>query len=185
LVRISQCELLDSFFEVEREYDSSVVLALISEVTASVLAEKEPADAQFRLVLLSARALKQHVPLPVVLAYFSLWTLRLGGWLGSVNDCARCGRQLGSESSFFSLSSNGLFCRDCRQPGMKSVSPLALETGRQILAGNLERFMSSKPSISGASEIASFALDILEQHSERKFVTRKMLTASEAGSVEI
>src|SRR5580658_6525884 len=52
LVRISQCELLESFFQVESEYDSGVVLALISEVTDSVLAEKEPADAHFRLALL-------------------------------------------------------------------------------------------------------------------------------------
>jgi DNA repair protein RecO (recombination protein O) len=185
LVRISQCELLESFFGVEREYDSGIVLALISEVTEAVLAEKEPADAHFRLALLAARALKQHAPLPAVLAYFSLWTLRLGGWLGSLNSCSHCGRQIGSESSFFSLSSTGLFCGDCRQPGMKNLSPLAMQTAREILAGNFERFLKSNSPLAGMEEIASYALDILEHHSERKFVTRKLLDASESGSVDI
>src|SRR6202035_5761259 len=37
LVRISQCELLESFFEVEQQYEPGIVLALISEITEAVL----------------------------------------------------------------------------------------------------------------------------------------------------
>jgi DNA repair protein RecO (recombination protein O) len=181
LVRISQCELLESFFEVEKEYDSGVVLALISEVTEAVLPEKQPADAHFRLALLAARALKQHAPLSAVVAYFSVWTLRLSGWLGSFNTCSRCGRHLGAETSFFSLSSSGLFCSDCRQAVMKNLLPVAMQAAHEILAGNLERFLKVNPSLSGAEEMSSYALDILEHHTEHKFVTRRMLTAREIG----
>lgn len=37
LVRINQCELIESFMDVQRNYASSVALALVSEITDSVL----------------------------------------------------------------------------------------------------------------------------------------------------
>lgn len=82
LVRINQCELIESFMDVQADYLSGAAMALVSEITEAVLGEKEPADPQFRLVLLTARAIRSHGPSPAVLAYFTLWTARLGGWLG-------------------------------------------------------------------------------------------------------
>src|SRR5712672_4613247 len=90
LVRINQCELIESFLDVQSDYQAGTCLALISEVTEAVLGEREAADAQFRLVLLAARAVRKHGASPVVLAYFCLWTARLGGWLGALDRCARC-----------------------------------------------------------------------------------------------
>src|ERR1700732_5143503 len=76
LVRINQCELLESFLDVQRDYQAGVCLALISEVTEAVLGEREVADAQFRLVLLTAKAIRSSGASPAVLAYFALWTAR-------------------------------------------------------------------------------------------------------------
>src|SRR3984893_2676890 len=70
LVRINQCELIESFLDVQSDYQAGIVLALVSEVTEAVLGEREAADAQFRLVLLTAKAVRQHGPSPAVLAYF-------------------------------------------------------------------------------------------------------------------
>src|ERR1700691_5904376 len=58
LVRISQCELIESFLDAQREYVPSLVLALASEVTEAVLGEREAADANFRLLLVLARFIK-------------------------------------------------------------------------------------------------------------------------------
>src|ERR1700693_3918949 len=52
LVRINQCELLESFLDVQGDYRAGICVALISEVTEAVLGEREAADSQFRLVLL-------------------------------------------------------------------------------------------------------------------------------------
>jgi DNA repair protein RecO (recombination protein O) len=179
LVRISQCELIESFLGVERDYDSGLVLAIVSEVTEAVLGEKEPADAHFRLALLSARALKQGAPQSKVLAYFSLWTVRLGGWLGPLDKCSQCRRQLGSEPAAFGLGFPGLYCDDCRELGMIGISSMALVAGRQVLAGTLEHYLSLHAPPAGADEISSYALDLLEQHVERKFVSRKLLGTAE------
>src|ERR1700688_1311642 len=54
LVRINQCELIESFLEVQRDYAVTLALALMSEVTEAVLGEHEVAEPNFRLLLLIA-----------------------------------------------------------------------------------------------------------------------------------
>ncbi len=179
LVRINQCELIESFLDVQADYKSGVCLALISEITEGVLAEREPAGAQFRLLLLTARAIRKHGASPVVLAYFCLWTARLGGWLGSFERCTQCTRLVGSESLFASPGFAELYCADCRETRMKEISKQALEVGRQALSGTLDRLFELNPSVSASKEISGYGLDILEQHVEKRLASRKMLEARE------
>ena len=92
LVRISQCEMIESFLDAFRDYASSVALSLFSEITEAVLPEREAADANFRLLLLAAQTVKRTGKVELPLAYFSLWTVKLGGWLPPLDACARCGK---------------------------------------------------------------------------------------------
>src|SRR5580693_754845 len=55
LVRISQCELIESFWDSQRDYVAGLILSLASEVTEIILGEHEAADANFRLLLLFSR----------------------------------------------------------------------------------------------------------------------------------
>jgi DNA repair protein RecO (recombination protein O) len=184
LVRINQCELIESFLDVQRDYQAGVCLALVSEVTEAVLGEREAADAQFRLVLLTAKAIRIHGPSHVILAYFFLWTARLGGWLGSLDRCTECGRALPNELLFSSPRSAGLSCGDCRDEWMRPVSQAALQVGRQALSGTLEVLLKRRPPEAASKEISSYALDVIEYHVERKFVSKQMLEASGNGKVE-
>jgi DNA repair protein RecO (recombination protein O) len=181
LVRINQSELIETFLDVQSDYPAGVCLALVSEVTEAVLGEREAADAQFRLVLLTARAIRKHGASPAVLAYFCLWTARLGGWLGPLNRCARCSRSVEDESLYALPGFAELFCANCRELRMKEISKGALSIGRQVLSGALDRLFEIKPSASASKEILSFALDILEEHIENKLLSRKMLEAGETG----
>src|SRR5271165_105383 len=148
LVRINQCELIESFMDVQRDYSSSVALALVSEITDSVLGEKEAADPHFRLILLTARAIRANGPSQVVLAYFCLWTARLGGWIGQLDRCTRCGRALLNEGAYHSHGFAELFCSDCRGEGMKPISKQALLFGRTALSGTLDRLLKENFPIS-------------------------------------
>ncbi len=179
LVRINQCELIESFLDVQKNYEAGISLALISEITEAVLGEREPAEAQFRLLLLTARAVRIHGASPAVLAYFCLWTVRLGGWLGPMDRCARCSRLIESESLFTSSGFAELYCLNCRDIRMVEVSKAALSVGRMAISGTLERLLSSNPSVAGSGEILGYGLDILERHIEKRLVSRKMLEAAE------
>jgi DNA repair protein RecO (recombination protein O) len=184
LVRINQCELIESFMDVQRDYSSAIALALVSEITDSVLGEREAADAQFRLILLTARAIRARGPSPAVLAYFCLWTARLGGWLGPLDRCTRCGRAMKLETAFHSQGLAELYCADCRDEWMKPISKEALSIGRRALSGTLDHLLNENPSIGAAKEILSYALDVLEHHIEKSLISRKTLETEESGIVE-
>ncbi len=66
----------------------------------------------FRLILLTARAVRVHGPSQVILAYFCLWTARLGGWLGPLDRCSKCGKVLGADPAFHSTGFAELYCSD-------------------------------------------------------------------------
>lgn len=184
LVRINQCELIESFLDVQRDYSSAVALALVSEITESVLGEREAAEAQFRLILLSARAIRVHGPTPVVLAYFCLWTARLGGWLAPLDRCSRCARIFKVEYAYHSSSQAELCCSDCRDVWMAALSKEALSIAGIALSGTLERLLKGNPPQEGAREALDFALDILEHHVEKKLISRKTLESGATGIVE-
>src|SRR5271156_1000149 len=94
LVRISQCEVIESFLDAFGDYGSSVVLALFTEITEAVLPDREPSDANFRLLLLASQTVKRTRKPELPLAYFTLWTVKLGGWLPRLDACSACGTVL-------------------------------------------------------------------------------------------
>jgi DNA repair protein RecO (recombination protein O) len=175
LVRINQCELIESFLEVQRDYASGVGLALVSEVTEAVLPEREPADAAFRLVLLSARMIERHSRVALPLAYFNLWTVRLGGWLPRLDCCARCGRELGAEAVHGSPMFHGLACSNCRLPGMRKISGSGLALARMMLVEKLDRLAEQEWPAVPLDELNAYLLDLIEHQIERKLTTRRLL----------
>jgi DNA repair protein RecO (recombination protein O) len=185
LVRINQCELIESFMDVQRDYPSATALALVSEISEAVLGEREPADAQFRLILLTARAVRVHGASQVVLAYFCLWTARLGGWIGGLDRCLKCGRQFEGGPAFRSSSNAEVRCENCRDEWMRPISNDALAIGRRALSGTLDKLLLEKPKIEPSTEILRFALDVLEHHIEKKLTSRKLLEIGATGTVEI
>src|ERR1700678_2054169 len=131
LVRVNQCDLIESFMDAFRDYANGVALAILSEVTETVLPDHEAADANFRLLLLTAQMIKRTKRSELPLAYFSLWTVKLGGWLPPLDRCARCGRVLeAKDSAYFSPSASAVACSKCRKPGMRTLSAAALSGAR-------------------------------------------------------
>lgn len=184
LVRINQCEMIESFLEVVRDYTSSVALALLSEITERVLPEREASDPNFRLLLLSAQTMKQTGKSEVPLAYFALWTVKLGGWLPSLDRCGRCGRQLlETEQAYFFTRASALACAQCRAPGMRAFSPRALQLARKMLTEKLNRpadgavDSGSQATLKSEAvkELTGLMLDVIEHQIDRKLKSRELL----------
>jgi DNA repair protein RecO (recombination protein O) len=176
LVRINQCELVHSFMEALRDYNSTVALALVSEMTEGLLPEREASDAVFRLVLLTSSAIERATGIQVPLAYFSLWMLKLGGWLGPVDHCFECGRNLEGQKAYASPTRPGWFCDKCRQPGLRLLSPEAVALAKRMLARKLEAVMGQTANAE-AKELNEFLFDMVEHHTEHKLTSREMLEA--------
>ena len=172
LVRINQCELIESFLDVQRDYGVSLALALVSEVTEAVLGEHEVAEANFRLLLVIARAIKAGAKLPMALAYFVFWTVRLGGWMPALDRCSRCGEALAARAS---MARSGLFCPNCALPGQRAISQETLQLARRMSGEKLEQFMKTDFSSTAVDELKNHMLNLIEQHIEKKLNTRRML----------
>jgi len=176
LVRINQCELIESFMDVQRDYERGLALAMLSEITEAVLPEREPSDAAFRLLLHAAQALKQGADVNLCLTYFGLWTVRLAGWLPDLGRCGRCGRELGNEAAFAGHSS--LACSRCKVPGMMPLGARSLAAARKMLEQRLDRIVSDKEIASrssGMGDLQEYLMDAIESQIERKLSTRRML----------
>jgi DNA repair protein RecO (recombination protein O) len=178
LVRISQCEIIESFLDAFRDYPSSVALALFSEITQTVLPDREVSDASFRLLLLAAQSVKRTSQPEVPLAYFALWTVKLAGWLPAFDECSRCGRALSSsEPVYLSADASAIVCQKCRRPGMRSLSADALRAARTMLITGLDHIESGSIPPRAARELSDAMLDVIEHQSDRKLASRKLLEA--------
>jgi DNA repair protein RecO (recombination protein O) len=141
------------------------------------LGEREVADANFRLLLLFARYIKSGGDLQVALAYFSLWTVRLGGWLPNFDNCVKCGAKL--PGSGFKSDRGGLLCEACRLPGQRIISRPALEILQRMLSTGLEKFTKEDAQLIGPiAELQDYMLDVIEQHAEKRLHTRRLLRES-------
>lgn len=174
LVRINQTELIESFLDAFSDFASSVALSIFCEVTEAVLPEHEPSDANFRLLLLAAQAVKRTCRPELPLAYFTLWTVKLAGWLPSLSSCSRCGRAI-AEAAYFSRGASAIFCQRCRTPGLRAFSPAAHAAARVMLSEKLDRLSEENISPRAARELSDVMLDVIENQIDRRLVSRELL----------
>ena len=176
LVRINQCEIIESFLGAFSDYALSIALALFSEITEAVLPEREAADANFRLLLLAAQTVKRTGKGELPLAYFSLWTVKLGGWLPALGSCARCGKELKDrEAKYFSAHALAMLCEKCCRPGARAITSAVLTAARKMLSERLDRIAEKDIEPQAAREITEVMLDIVEHQIDRKLASRELL----------
>jgi DNA repair protein RecO (recombination protein O) len=178
LVRVSQCEMIESFLDGFRDYASSVALGIFSEVTEAVLPDHEASDANFRLLLLAAQTVKRTLRPELPLAYFALWTVKLGGWLPSLDRCGQCGHAVleGGATAYLSPAGS-VRCAKCRTPGMRALSPGALALASQMLVERLDRINGSVAlgAARPARELTNSMLDVIELQIDRRLKSRQLL----------
>jgi len=173
LVRIRQCEILESFLDVQQDYRAGLAMAVAAEITDVVLPEREPQDPAFRLLLHVARAIGKVGRPELALGYFLLWTMRLAGWLPELDRCAACRRPSGRESFYWSLSSNGLYCAQCRRIGMHALSHETLAAARRMVAAPLAEIAADANSPRVTPEFEAYFLDMIEHHAEKRLASRR------------
>jgi DNA repair protein RecO (recombination protein O) len=178
LVRIQQCELLESFHRAQSDYALSTGLAAVSEIVERVMPEREAGEPMFRLALLTAREIERRESCLVPLAYFAFWTLKLGGWLPPLDRCSSCGNSLSGRGAFQWPSDPGLFCETCRRSGMRLLSCEGRELGQRFLTVRLDQFELPQGQENAAQELREAALNWIEFHIEKKLQTRELLENS-------
>ena len=175
LVRIQQCDLLESFHKSQSDYELSTGLAVVSEATELVLPEHEAAEPMFRLILLTVREIDRTGDWSLPLSYFAFWTVRLGGWLPRFDRCSLCGLPFGAQPAYHAAWEAGLVCEKCKRPGMKPLHLAGRQLAETFAGQRLDHIENAEPLKAAAKELREAALNWIEHHTERKLGTRALL----------
>jgi len=176
LLRMNSAELIESFFDMQKDYRIQLAAQYLAEVSEYMIPEREVSERLFRLLLAVLRGLKFSGEVTRPLLYFDYWLLRLTGFLPDFEHCQNCGRALDEKGGFYGPNSAGLVCESCRT-GMASQR-IALQVTATVRAGcqrPLERWISEEKAPACCREARRFLEDLIETHAERKLVTRAMM----------
>ena len=110
------------------------------------------------------------------LTYFSLWAVRLGGWLPPLDVCIQSGAALdSSETAYFERAQPGLFSADFRGPDAWAISAASRSIANQMLKTSLGEIETAGWSAATAADLRRFLRQRLEDQFEAKLKTAGIL----------
>jgi DNA repair protein RecO (recombination protein O) len=167
LVRLDFCEVLRSPLKEQVDYARLTALDLYAEVLDETLADRDPNDTVFRLLLSVLDATRAgQVWLPVT--YFSLWMTRLMGWLPDLLHCLRCGEAFAGRPAYFHVHGDGLFCIAHKQLSSAVLFPESQRLAAAFLHAPVSAFTGDEWKRTQAADLRRFAVQSLERHIDRK-----------------
>jgi len=176
LVRLESCELLDSFFEIQSQYEVAVGSSYIAEVCEQLLPEREANDPFFRLVLLVMSEIRRTGDIWRPLTYFDLWAVKLAGFLPPMTACIRCQETLEADQpGWFRPHWDGLLCKACRGEEAWTLSAESRALAHVMLNAGLPSLPAEGWSRRNAEDLRRFLGQHMERHLERKLITRRQL----------
>jgi DNA repair protein RecO (recombination protein O) len=111
MVTISGCDLLESFFEMQKDPKTAFLLTYFAELVEEFAPARAKEDALYRLLLAVLRCLKEGGDRAVLAAYFEAWILRINGLLPDLGTCRRCRRP--ASPAWLAANRDGAYCSDC------------------------------------------------------------------------
>jgi DNA repair protein RecO (recombination protein O) len=148
LVNLNSCDLVQSQFDLLTDFDASVVLDYMAEVSDHLLPPNEPNERFFRLLATVLDYMHERAPGAIwaAMTYFSLWATRLSGFLPDIST--QPDRQISAESRELAL-----------QMLRSHISALPPRSWNKHTALDLRRFLIRQ----------------IEEHVERRFHTPALL----------
>ncbi len=189
LVNLDSCELIRSQFGLISDYWASVALDYLAEVSEQLLPSAEPGERFFRLLLAVLDSMRQGEPGSGAwraVTYFSLWAVRLSGWLPELNVCLSCGSLLDDpetrERAYFSRTRTGLVCGHCRAAlGIGNTWELTAASralALEMLHTPVAQLSQTHWTQDTARDLRRFLIQQIESQAEHRLITAKLLMES-------
>lgn len=176
LQRLGSAEVLESFFEMQKDYRVQLASQYLGEVAEHFLPEREVDERVFRLLLVVLRAFKRFGEVNRPLLFFNYWLLRLGGFLPDLSRCMACQRRFPGEDGFYDPVEVALVCSRCRSGGSaERISANALELVATMRSARIEQWLEREAAPPGTRELRRLLEQVIEAHLERKLRTRALL----------
>ncbi|MFC2158628.1 DNA repair protein RecO [Acidobacteriota bacterium] len=167
LVTINQCDLQESFFEMQNDIKFAFTLSYFTEVIQEFFPHQSKEENLFRLLLKVLQALKKGGDLELLGSYFEAWMLRLSGITPDIRTCKKCQQRIVQES-WIAPGKDGVYCSSCASHKKERIPPelesfLAWIKKNPPPEGNLELFSNEQ-----IKSIRKTLQNLLIYHMERE-----------------
>ncbi len=122
LVTVSNCDLIESFFELQNVPDITFTLSYFAELIQEFSPSLAKDDKLYRLLLSILRTLTKGGDLNFLSRYFEAWLLKINGVLPELSECKKCRKSL-THSGWLSPKKDGVFCDRCASLKKEKVTP--------------------------------------------------------------
>lgn len=112
LLVISQCDLLESFLDLQSDFNLACTLSYWAELIEEFYPSRMKEEPLFRLLLACLRSLRLGNNRELLTRYFETWLLRLSGLLPATQRCLHCRRPL-RPPVWLSPKKDGFYCDSC------------------------------------------------------------------------
>jgi DNA repair protein RecO (recombination protein O) len=148
LANLNSCDLLQSQFDLVNDFDASVALDYVAEVSEHMLPPHETNERFFRLITAILSYMHSGAPGAIwaAVTYFSLWATRLSGFLPDLSI----------------------------QPD-RTISPGSREIAGAMLRSHISELPARVWNKDTALDLRRFLIGLMEEHVERRFHTPALL----------
>jgi DNA repair protein RecO (recombination protein O) len=122
MVTVSSCDLVESFFDIQKEPATAFTLAYFAELVEEFFPSRAREDLVYRLLLATLQAFKAGGDREVLARYFEAWFLQINGLLPDLRSCSRCRRQING-SSWITPRKDGVECDACSEYKKDEAGP--------------------------------------------------------------
>jgi len=117
---VSNCDLIESFFEIQKDLNISFTLAYFAEIVEEFFPARSKDEPLFRLLIANLQALKAGGDLNFLSAYFEAWFLKINGILPVFHWCKKCQKNI-TGPSWLSSKKDGVICNSCAEQKKEKV----------------------------------------------------------------
>jgi len=179
LVRLNTCDIIKSYFKMQERLEFSLRIAFMAEILEKFTEERDANPDLFRLVHTVLDEMEKGLEADVGSLYFTLWLLRIGGLLGSLEECAACGTRVRGGGLHYRTDRPGFFCRRCGGPFGHGVPAPAQEGFLEMLRRHPGKLQKERLPASAVKQMKKMLYDLVSTNAEAKLKSLKLLKEME------
>ena len=122
LVTVSNCDIIESFFEIQKDLKIHFTLSYYAELVEEFFPSRAKEDILFRLLISVLQAIKAGGDLNSLTAYFETWFLKINGLLPDLKKCKKCRKEI-AEFGWLSPRKDGVYCGRCASHKKEKIMP--------------------------------------------------------------
>ena len=112
LVTINNSDLLESFFDIQKDLKTTYTLSYFAELIEAFFPARSKDEVLFRLLQSTLFSLQSGANLDFTSLYFEAWFLKISGILPDFKYCKKCRKNF-DETHWLSYKKDGILCGGC------------------------------------------------------------------------